>query len=117
MFTLYEHYLLDDGAKTIDKSTAPKHIDTPQTFVETNFRASRDPYTRLPKAIIEALFHDADYSKLKSASDDDSKNAVAFINKMLEVARAIEGTTSAKAVDGKDMPSGKATRAANESES
>lgn len=46
---LYEHYLLDDDAKVIDSSIAPKHVD--EAVVQTNFRSSRDPYTRIPKAV------------------------------------------------------------------
>lgn len=45
----YEHYLLDDDKKIIEKSWAPKH--TEEATIQTNFRASRDPYTRLPKGV------------------------------------------------------------------
>lgn len=114
---LYEHYLLDDGAKTVSDETAPRHTNTPQTFIETNFRASRDPYTRLPKVIIDALLDDAPYKKLKTATDDDSKNAIAFIDEMFRVARAIEGEGTTQAVDGGKLPSGKATREATDEES
>lgn len=114
---LYEHYLLDDGAKSISEATAPKHTNTPQTFIETNFRASRDPYTRLPKVIIEAILDDSAYSKLKGQTDDKAKKAIAFIGKMFEVARAIEGVGTTVAVDGGKLPSGKATRQASDEES
>ena len=46
---LYEHYLLDDDRKVIESSWAPKH--KAETAIQTNFRASRDPYTRIPKGV------------------------------------------------------------------
>ncbi len=117
--TLYEQYLLDDGAKAVDKSTAPQHTDSPETFIQTNFRESRDPYTRLPKKVTEALLDQTAYDALKAGTSDEEKNAVAFINGMLDVARAIEGSLvgKVKAVDGKDLPSGKASREATDDES
>lgn len=50
---LYEHYLLDDDEKVIDSNTAPRHYW--ETAVETNFRWSRDPFTRLSKGVIYGL--------------------------------------------------------------
>ena len=46
---LYEHYLLDDDRKIIDNSKAPKH--EVHSTVQTNFRSSRDPYTRISKGV------------------------------------------------------------------
>jgi len=46
---LYEHYLLDDDQKIIESSWAPGHNN--ETTIQTNFRASRDPYTRIPKGV------------------------------------------------------------------
>ena len=46
---LYEHYLLDDDQKVIESAWAPKH--TSESTIQTNFRASRDPYTRIPKGV------------------------------------------------------------------
>ena len=50
---LYEHYLLDDDEKVIDSNTAPRHYW--ETAVETNFRWSRDPFTRLSKGVIYGI--------------------------------------------------------------
>lgn len=50
---LYEHYLLDDDKKIINSSVSPKHKI--ETAIETNFRVSRDPYTRLSKWIIAGI--------------------------------------------------------------
>lgn len=127
---LYEHYLLDDGVKTIDSSLAPKHFDNNHSFVQTNFRQSRDPYTRMTRDIIEGLLDEAKYNDLKAKStstsltgDDIEKgnvffeNEVKFIDQMLKVARDIEGTTTGKAGDGQALPSGKPTKEADDSNS
>lgn len=130
---LYEHYLLDDGAKTIDSSLAPKHFDNNHSFVQTNFRQSRDPYTRMTKDIIEGLLDEAKYNELKGKGDgttslttqDDKdkgqnffENEVNFIDQMLETARKIEGPSNkGKAGDGQPLPSGKPTREAKDDES
>lgn len=50
---LYEHYLLDDDSKVIDSAIAPKHDEA--MTIQTNFRWSRDPYTRLSKGVIFGL--------------------------------------------------------------
>lgn len=50
---LYEHYLLDDDAKVIDSAIAPKHDE--DSTIQTNFRWSRDPFTRLSKGVIFCL--------------------------------------------------------------
>lgn len=46
---MYEHYLLDDNKKIIDESQSPSY----GISIETNFRMSQDPYTRLPKEVID----------------------------------------------------------------
>lgn len=108
---MYEHYLLDDGAKAIDGSTAPKHYADKRTFIQTNFRESRDPFTRLPQDVMEALLDQASY-------DSATPSVKQIVAELLEAARAVEGTTtSGNAVDGKPAPSGIPQRAADDNES
>ena len=113
-FVMYEHYLLDDGAKTINESIAPKHIKTPRNYLETNFRVSRDPFTRLPKNLMEALLDQDKYDDPNVATPLIKR----IVGKMLDVARHIEGTDpSKKAVDGKPLPSGYPLRPAEDEKS
>lgn len=67
---LYEHYLLDDDAKVIDSSITPKHVD--EAVVQTNFRSSRDPYTRIPKAVFFGWdLSDAEVAAIIAGTDKD----------------------------------------------
>ena len=58
--TLYEHYLLDDDKKIIDSAQTPSY----DVALQTNFRWSQDPYTRLSKITINDAFD-------KKDTDDD----------------------------------------------
>lgn len=97
---LYEHYLLDDGLKKLSYSTSPKHKPYWRTFIETNFRESRDPFTRMPRSIMEALLDQDSYDLAPQSVKNEVK-------KLLDVARTIEEVDpNRKAVDGKPMPTG-----------
>ncbi len=55
-FLLYEHYLLDDDKKILDKEQSPSY----GVAIETNFRMSEDPFTRLPKEVIDQFMDNPD---------------------------------------------------------
>ena len=107
---LYEHYLLDDDRKIIDNSKAPKH--KVEAVVQTNFRSSRDPYTRINKGVFFGWdLTDVELTTLSIASSNkqmsilgqtadvtpnDAKVIIAMRAKRAElVAAAAKGATSA----------------------
>lgn len=49
--TLYEHYLLDDDKKIIDNEESPSY----DASIQTNFRWSADPYTRISEENIKNI--------------------------------------------------------------
>ena len=71
---LYEHYLLDDDRKIIDNSKAPKHKI--QAAVQTNFRSSRDPYTRINKGVFFGWDLEGDELKRLSTASSNKKMTI-----------------------------------------
>ena len=87
---LYEHYLLDDDRKIVKKSQSPVHAEG--AAVQTNFRSSRDPYTRINKGVFFGW--DLTDDEIKSIIDNTTPKSVT-----IKGLKAVDVTVSVTVAD------------------